>query len=78
MPFVPEPWSDPDLVAAIRGLPPGQREVIVLVALGELTPTQAARVLGKPAGTVRSLLFKARVALHQALDEDPDPEEDDD
>jgi DNA-directed RNA polymerase specialized sigma24 family protein len=32
-PLVPEPWSDPDLVAAIRGLPQGQREVIVLVAL---------------------------------------------
>jgi RNA polymerase sigma-70 factor (ECF subfamily) len=73
--FVPEPWSDPDLVAAIRGLPPGQRQVIVLVALGELTPTQVARVIGKPAGTVRSLLFQARVALHQALD---DPKDDDD
>jgi RNA polymerase sigma-70 factor (ECF subfamily) len=78
MPFVPEPWSDPDLVAAIRGLPPGQREVVVIVALGELTPSQAARVLGKHAGTVRSLLFQARVALHQALDEPTDPEEDDD
>jgi RNA polymerase sigma factor (sigma-70 family) len=73
-----EPWVDPDLVAAIRGLPQGQREVIVLVALGELTPTQAARVLGRPAGTVRSLLFRARVALHQALGEATDPEEDDD
>jgi RNA polymerase sigma-70 factor (ECF subfamily) len=74
----PKPWSDPDLVAAIRGLPQSQREVIVLVALGELTPTQAARVLGKPAGTVRSLLSQARVALHQALDDPIDPEEDDD
>jgi DNA-directed RNA polymerase specialized sigma24 family protein len=52
--------------------------VITLVGLGELTPTQAARVLGKPAGTVRSLLFQARVALHQALDEPTDPKEDDD
>jgi RNA polymerase sigma factor (sigma-70 family) len=77
-PFVPEPWSDPDLVAAIRGLPPCQREVIVLVGLAELTPTQTARVLGKPAGTVRSLLFQARVALHQALSEPPDPKEEDD
>ena len=77
-PFVPEPWSDPDLVAAIRGLPPGQREVIVLVALGELTPSQTARVLGKPAGTIRSLLFQARVALHQALNEPQTPRKDDD
>ena len=74
----PEPSVDPDLVAAIRGLPQAQREAIVLVALGELTPTQAARVLGKPAGTVRSLLFQARVALHQALGEATDLEEDDD
>jgi DNA-directed RNA polymerase specialized sigma24 family protein len=52
--------------------------VIVLVALGELTPTQAARALGKTAGTVRSQLFHARVALHRALGEAPDPKEDDD
>ena len=76
--FAPEGWSDPDVVAAIRSLPKAQREVMVLVALGELTPTQAARVLGKPAGTVRSLLFSARVALHQALGEATDLEEDDD
>jgi RNA polymerase sigma factor (sigma-70 family) len=70
-----EPWSDPDLVAAIRGLPQGQREVIVLIALGELTPTQAAQVLGKAVGTVRSQLFRARVALRQALEEASGPEE---
>lgn len=77
-PPTPEPWSDPDLIAAIRALPQSQREVLVLVALGELTPTQAARVVGKPAGTVRRLLFQARVALHQALDEATAPEEEDD
>jgi RNA polymerase sigma factor (sigma-70 family) len=77
-PPTPEPSIDPDLVAAIRGLPQGQREVIVLVVLGELTPTQAARALGKTAGTVRSQLFHARVALHRALGEAPDPKEDDD
>ena len=75
---IPEPWVDPDLVAAIRGLPQGQREMIVFVALGELTPTQVARVLGKSAGTVRSLLFHARVALHRALAEGTAPEEEDD
>jgi DNA-directed RNA polymerase specialized sigma24 family protein len=77
-PLAPAPWSDPDLVAAIRALPQCQREVIVFVALGELTPTQTARVLGKPAGTVRSLLFQARIALHHALDDPTDPKEDDD
>jgi DNA-directed RNA polymerase specialized sigma24 family protein len=77
-PLAPEASRDPDLMAAIRRLPQGQREVIVFVALGELTPAQAARVLGKAAGTVRSLLSSARVALHQALDDPEDPEEDDD
>jgi RNA polymerase sigma factor (sigma-70 family) len=75
---ITEAWVDLDLVAAIRGLPQGQREVIVFVALGDLTPTQAARVLGKPPGTVRSLLFRARVALHQTLDKATAPEEEDD
>jgi RNA polymerase sigma factor (sigma-70 family) len=73
-----EPWSDHDLVTAIRCLPQGQREVIVLVALGELTPSQAARVLGKAVGTVRSQLFRARVALRRVLDETAGPEEPDD
>jgi DNA-directed RNA polymerase specialized sigma24 family protein len=77
-PLAPEAWRDPDLVAAIRRLPLGQREVIVFVALGELTPTQTARVLRKPPGTVRSLLSQARVALHQALAETTDPKEEDD
>jgi RNA polymerase sigma factor (sigma-70 family) len=70
-PLAPEPWPDPDLVAAIRDLPQGQREVIVLVALGELTPAEIAGIVGKAVGTVRSQLFRARVALRQALDEDP-------
>jgi DNA-directed RNA polymerase specialized sigma24 family protein len=69
---------DPDLVTAIRGLPQGQRAAIVLVALGELTPTEAAQVLGTATGTVRSQLFRARVALHQALDHITDPKEQDD
>jgi DNA-directed RNA polymerase specialized sigma24 family protein len=74
----PEPWVDPDLIAAIRGLPEGQREAIVLVALGELTPSQAARVLGTAASTVRSQLARARASLRQALHEVTDREEDDD
>jgi DNA-directed RNA polymerase specialized sigma24 family protein len=67
-PPTPEPWVDPDLVAAIRGLPQGQREVIVLVALGELTPAQVARVLGTAAGTVRSLKEPGEGLLHQVVD----------
>ena len=69
-----ESWIDPDLVAAIRGLPQGQREVIVLIALGELTPTETAGVLGIADGTVRSQLFRARMTLRQLLAEAPGPE----
>jgi RNA polymerase sigma factor (sigma-70 family) len=77
-PPVPEPWVDPDLVAAIRGLPRGQREAIVLVALGELTPSQAARVLGTAASTVRGQLSRARAALRQALADSSGWEKEDD
>jgi DNA-directed RNA polymerase specialized sigma24 family protein len=77
-PLSSEPWPDPDLVAAIRCLPQGQREVIMLIALGELTPAETAGIVGKAVGTVRSQLFRARVALRQALNETPDPEQHDD
>jgi RNA polymerase sigma factor (sigma-70 family) len=69
-----ESWVDPDLIAAILGLPRGQREVIMLVALGELTPTEIAEVLGRAVGTVRSQLFRARMALRQILGDAPGPE----
>ena len=69
---------DPDLVAAIRRLPQGQREVLVMVAFGELTPKEIAKVLGKAVGTVRSQLSRARAALRKALGEGPSPEGQDD
>jgi RNA polymerase sigma factor (sigma-70 family) len=69
-----ESWVDPDLIAAIRGLPTGQREVIVLLALGGLTPTEIAGVLGRAVGTVRSQLFRARMTLRQLLADTPGPE----
>jgi DNA-directed RNA polymerase specialized sigma24 family protein len=78
VPPAPEPWVDPDLVAAIGRLPPGQREVLVLVALGELTPTETAEVLGKAPGTVRGQLSRARTTLRQALGEASSPEGHDD
>jgi RNA polymerase sigma factor (sigma-70 family) len=69
-----ESLVDPDLVAAIRGLPRGQREVIVLVALGEPTPTEIAGVLGSAVGTVHSQLFRARMTLRQVLADAQGPE----
>lgn len=55
------------LVGALRALPPAEREVLLLVAWEQLTPTQAAAVLGVPPGTARSRLHRARAALRLAL-----------
>ena len=41
-------------------------EVLTLVACEDLTVADAARVLGKPAGTARRLLHQARTALRDA------------
>jgi RNA polymerase sigma factor (sigma-70 family) len=73
-----DPWIDPDLVAAIGRLPHGQREVLVLATLGELRPTEIAKVLGKAASTVRGQLSRARTTLRRALGEPRSPEGHDD
>jgi len=54
-------------VHAVRALPPEEREVLLLVAWEQLTPTQAALVLGIPPGTARSRLHRARAALRPVL-----------
>jgi RNA polymerase sigma-70 factor (ECF subfamily) len=59
------------LAAALRALPAAEREVLLLVAWEELTPAQAAAVLGVPQGTARSRLHRARAALRLALEEVP-------
>jgi RNA polymerase sigma factor (sigma-70 family) len=51
------------LTDAVRALPPGERDVLLLVAWEQLTPAQAATVLGVPPGTARSRLHRARAAL---------------
>jgi RNA polymerase sigma-70 factor, ECF subfamily len=55
------------LVGALRALPPAEREVLLLVAWEQLTPAQAAAVLGVRPGTARSRLHRARAALRLAL-----------
>jgi RNA polymerase sigma factor (sigma-70 family) len=69
-----EQWLDPDLVTAIRRLPHGQREVLVLAALGELRPAEIAELLGKAASTVRGQLCRARTTLRRALGKPRSPE----
>jgi RNA polymerase sigma-70 factor, ECF subfamily len=56
-----------ELAAAVRELPSACREVLLLVVWEELTPAEAAEVLGIPQGTARSRLHRARTALRLAL-----------
>jgi RNA polymerase sigma factor (sigma-70 family) len=73
-----DPWDDvvdrldsaaraQGLVAALRALPAAERDVLLLVAWEQLTPAEAASVLGVPPGTARSRLHRARAALRAAL-----------
>lgn len=55
------------LVSALRALPPAEREVLLLVAWEQLTPAEAAVVVGVPQGTARSRLHRARTALQLVL-----------
>ncbi len=57
----------PELRAALRVLSAEDREVLLLVAWEQLTPSEAARVLDIPAGTARSRLHRARASLSSSL-----------
>lgn len=60
----------PALYAAIRALPDTERELLLLVALDGLSPTEAAAALDIPAGTARSRLHRARARIREELDSD--------
>jgi RNA polymerase sigma factor (sigma-70 family) len=73
-----DPWTAVDdrldaancavpLRAALADLPADEREVLLLVAWEQLTPTEAAVVLDIPPGTARSRLHRARLALKSVL-----------
>ena len=57
-----------DLERALAELSVDQREVLLLVALEELSYVEAARVLGVPLGTVMSRLSRARMRLGKLLE----------
>lgn len=55
------------LAGALAGLPPGDRDVVLLIAWEQLTYQETAQALGIPVGTVRSRLNRARARLRPAL-----------
>jgi RNA polymerase sigma-70 factor (ECF subfamily) len=57
------------VMSAVRELPEAEREVLLLVAWEQLTPAEAAKVLGVPQGTARSRLHRARATLRRMLGE---------
>jgi len=65
------PQSDPfelrDLDAALRQLPPEQREVLLLVGLEQLSYAEVSKALGIPVGTVMSRLSRGRERLRAVV-----------
>jgi RNA polymerase sigma factor (sigma-70 family) len=56
-----------ELAAALARLPSGDRDVLLLVALADLTYEEVASALGLKYGTVASRLNRARRKLREAL-----------
>ena len=55
------------LAAALAALSPGDRDVLLLIALADLTHAEVAAALAIPYGTVGSRLNRARRKLRAAL-----------
>ena len=58
----------PDLARALGRLSAGERDLLLLVAWGDLSFDQAAAALGIPSGTARSRLHRLRAKLRKHLD----------
>jgi RNA polymerase sigma-70 factor (ECF subfamily) len=58
-----------DIVQALGRLPAVHREVLLLVALEDMTYREVAEITGVPVGTVMSRLSRARDSLRTMLDE---------
>lgn len=56
-----------DLAAALNGLSPELRAVVQATVLDGLTTREAGRLLGIPAGTVKTRMMRAKPRLKEAL-----------
>lgn len=56
-----------DLESALRQVPEEQRQILLLVALEEMSYADVAALLGIPVGTVMSRLSRGRARLHQIM-----------
>lgn len=59
---------DRRLWAAVAGLPSGERTAVILYYRDEMAVRDIARALGVTAGTIKTLLFRARRHLRERLD----------
>lgn len=59
-----------EVVTALRGLPPRQREALVLRYFLDLSEAQIAAVMGVSAGTVKSTTSRGLAALERTLTEE--------
>ena len=71
--LAPAPASDPALqrriAQALATLPRTQRDAFLLVHLEGFTVSEAAEIMGRAAGTLKSNLHRARLALRRQLDD---------
>jgi RNA polymerase sigma factor (sigma-70 family) len=66
---VPPPDVDPEVVAAVRRLPPRQRAAVYLTYWRDLPMAETAQLMGCGVGTVKRYLHLARSHLREVLDE---------
>lgn len=64
---LPELGLMPELIRALRGLKPIDRDTLLLMAWGELTRDEVAAALAIPVGTVNSRIARARKHLATGL-----------
>ncbi len=62
-----------DVEAAVRQLPPRQRQIVTLHYLADLPVTEVGALLGVSAGAIKAQLSDARARLRQIMEDDHEP-----